>query len=396
MTMDISKKEVEYLSSTLETHTVTYRTAARDLNIHISKSKQMLYEYYNLNRTTVNASFAITGTRHGNTIVQIFNSEDEFSSQKDQFEEVRAVHVYCLMLAKNHPLVSDIAIEDQRNPVDLADLGRYYKLGLTKGVDIANIEHLDKKPVERLQKLEPKLDLKESKMELAATASSKPKLEYQSRKEKARAPSLISNYVSRKGEAKTAVPAKRENSAKTSYQYKSRKLEQSQPKERVVMSSMADDDDMDVDSAPKDVDSAPKTTGTPQASTDLNNLFLDDLSDFSDDTREDAGEEPIVVEDPEDSSPQQNELQPAKVPEDSIFRTMVNKSASPVPQQATPPPVTTVDEDGYITTYRAKESKEAKETKRVPARVGGAKPKTDKKSDGKLKQASLMSFFGKR
>lgn len=376
---------------------MTYRSAARDLNIHVSKAKQMLYDYYNLNKSSVTASFVVTGTRRGSTIVQIFQNEDDFASQKDQFEDVRAVHVYCLTLAKNHPLASEIAMVDQKNVVDLADLKRYYKLGLTRGTDLANVEQIDRKQGEdrkqlenaREQQPERKPQQTTSTAPKAAAAAAKPKLVYQSRKEKAKTPSLISNYVSRKGEAKAAVPAKREASS-TSYQYKSRKVEQSQPKERVVMSSVADDnDDMDVDLAPK-------ASGGPQGSTDLNNLFLDDLSDFSDDTKDDAAEEPIVVENEEPAAKTNDTVQQAQVPDDSIFRTMVNKSSSPAPQPPSPTPVTTVDDDGYITTYKAKEPKETKETKRAPARAQTSKPKADKKSDGKKKQASLMSFFGKR
>lgn len=386
--MDISNTDVQYLSSTLETHTVTYRTAARDLNIHVSKSKQMLYDYYNLNKSSVTASFVVTGTRRGNTIVQIFQTEEDFASQKNQFDDVRAVHVYCLTLAKNHPLASELAMADQKSVVDLADLKRYYKLGLTKGTDLANVEREDRKQLENAREQEPERKPHQT-TSTAPKAAAKPKLEYQSRKEKAKTPSLLSNYVSRKAEAKAAIPTKREAST-PSYQYKSRKVEQSQPKERVVMSSVADDnDDMDVDSASK-------ASGGPQGSTDLNNLFLDELSDFSDDTKDDAEEEPIVVENEEPTTETKDTVHQAQVPDDSIFRTMVNKSASPAPQPPSPTPVTTVDDDGYITTYKAKEPKETKETKRAPARAQTSKPKAEKKGDGKKKQASLMSFFGKR
>lgn len=406
MTMDISENEVEYLNSTLQTHVVTYRTAARDLNMHVSKSKQMLYDYYNLNKSTVTASFIVTGTRLGTTIVQMFQNEDDFALQRDQFDDIRTVHVYCLTLVKNHPLTSEIAMEDLRHPVDLGDLDRYYALGLTKGTDLAHVEQVDKKSLEKKSQLKEKNKVPQKTTAIASTtgpveSKPKPKLEYTSRKEKAKTPSLISNYVSRKGESKASVPAKREaalleesskSASKPAYQYKSRKMEQSQPKERVVISSMVDDD-MDVDSVSESV---PQPTNPP-VSTNLSNLFLDDLSDFSDDTKDDAEEEPIVVENTEEEAPQPSEAaQAAQVPEDSIFRKMVN-SASQTPRSPTPPPVTTVDEDGYITTYRSKEKepKEPKE-KKAPVRAPIARSNTEKKGDGKKKQASLMSFFGKR
>lgn len=394
--MDISRDEVEYISSTLETQAVTYHTAARDLNIHVSKSKQMLLDYYNVNKGRVTASFVVTGTRQGNTVVQMFQDEANFTSQSEKFDEIRTVHVYCLTLAKNLVLTSEIALEELNNPIDLNKLAYYYDLGLTKGTDIYKVESSAK-----VNKRVP-ADIAQPavKQDTKIPEAAKPKLEYQSRKEKPKTPSMIPSYVSRKGEAsKHVVPAKREAGSKPTYQYKSRKTEQSQPKERVVISSMEDDDmHLDPPAAP-----AEPVDGPTAVKSDLNNLFLDDLSDFSDDTKDNV-EEPIMVETRDQDAEMDDEIaekanstqSSPQVPEDSIFRTLAtsNSSASPTPQRTpSPPPQTTVDEDGYITTYRAKEPVPRKAPAREPVNV--AKPST-KKSDGKKKQASLMSFFGKR
>lgn len=395
--MDISAEEVKYLSAALETRPVTYHTAARDLNLHVSKSKKMLLDYFNVNKNSVTASFVVSGTRQGNTVIKVYANETELASQTDAFDEIRTVHVYSLSLSKNSILNSEIAVEELRHPVDLANLPHAYTLGLTKGTDVAHVVAQAPKPATGQPQPKPEASRTKPEAPKAKPEAPKPKLEYQSRKEKAKTPSLISNYVSRKGEApKLAVPAKRETSTKPSYQYKSRKTEQSQPKERVVMSNV-DDDDMQVDAvAPSNV-ADPASTGK----SDLNNLFLDDLSDFSDDTRDDA-DEPIAVESSDPDRAQKpaddDSSAPSEVPEpeNSILRTL---AASTTPNSATPQhspspaPQTTVDEDGYITTYRAKDPVPKKPSVQDPVKVARA---PSKKTDGKKKQASLMSFFGKR
>lgn len=379
MTMDISKNEVEYISEQLESHVVTYHTAARDLNIHATKSKKMLLEYYNSNKEKVTASFVVTGTRLGNTVVQIFQDEADLETQTEDFDEIRTVHVYCLQMSKNKILNSEIALEELKHKVDLSKVAQYYSLGLTKGTE------LDK--VEIVKKSEPKAAVKPELAPKKATDTKKPesKLAYTSRKEKPKQATPISSYVSRKGE-KSTVPAKREAPpAKPSYQYKSRKAEQLQPKERVVISSMEEEEQPVEKPAP-----------AVASKSDLNNLFLDDLSDFSDDTKEDA-EEPIVVENKTEDQPEK-EASPSvapQVPEDSILRTLATgKSPSPVPERSPTPPQT-IDEDGYITTYRAKDKKDPPKSAPAPARDAKV-TKPAKKTDGKKKQASLMSFFGKR
>lgn len=384
--MDISKDDVEYLSSALESHVVTYHTAARDLNIHVSKAKQMLLDYYNLNKERVTASYVVTGTRLGNTVVRVFQNETEFNSQAALLDSIRTVHVYCLAL--NNIVHSEVALEELRHPVDLADLPRYYALGLTKGTELDKVEVRGKPapPKQQSEKQKPQTEKPQTE-----APKPEPKLEYRSRKEKPKQPTPISNYVSRKGESKLTVPAKRASDSKPAYQYKSRKAEQSQPKERVVISSMEEEE------PPAEIAAE---TAPAAAKSDLNNLFLDDLSDFSDDTKDDA-EEPIVVENKDHdavagTANDKSASVAPQVPEDLILRSLASskKSASPTPQKSpTPPSQTSVDDDGYITTYRAKDPapKKALAPPRDAVEVAKAK-----KTDGKKKQASLMSFFDKR
>lgn len=385
MTMGIPQSQVEYLAQTLQTRPVTYHTAARDLKIHVSKSKEMLFEYYNVNKDRLNASFLVTGTRQGNTVVHVFQNETEYASQTADFDEIRSVHVYCLSEAKNVFLASEIALEELQHKVDIGSLAQYYDCGLTKGTDVSAGAQIrrggseSRNAPEHTKKVDVKTELKPKIEEEHKSQTEQPrrKLEYQSRKEKA-TPSILSNYVSRKTESK--VPEKRTAPAKPAFQYKSRKVEQNQPKERVVM-SMEDEPEHE----------------EPQPVSTMENLFLDDLSDFSD-TVDDI-EEPIVVETKAEETEKSEEAKqsPApQVPEDSIFRTMT--SNTPAQRTPTPPPQTTVDDDGYITTYRAKDP--VKEPVKEPVRKAQErvnKPKkNDKKNDGKKKQASLMSFFGKQ
>lgn len=364
MTMDITKDEVEYLSSALETHVVTYHSAARELNIHVSRSKEMLFAYYKANKGKLTASFIATGTRGSSTVVKLAKTEADLAELSASLDKINTVHVYGVSLAENSFSPAEIALEELQHPTDHAKIDSYHELGLTKGPALVVC---GKRTVTvPVPKAEPKKVDKEP-------------VKYQLRKE-ATKPSMISNYVSRKGEK--SIPAKRE-AEKPAYQYKSRKIEKAQPKERVVISSMEEEPEATVESASK-------------ATGDVKNLFLDDLSDFSDDNAPEV-DEPIAVE--ESTEPVELKTTAPLVPEDSILRSLTSASATslahatPAPEEK---PETTIDEDGYITSYRKEAIKEPKKDTRKAAADVAPKAAKSKKPDGQKKQASLMSFFGKR
>lgn len=399
MTMDLAKEEVEYLAGALETHVVTYHTAARDLGVHVAAAKRLLAEYYAANRNTLSAQYIATGTRLGSPVVQLVEEAD-LAAQTELFD-VHTVHVYCLLLAKHLFSTTDMALEELRHPVERAKMAQYYAQGLIEGPDLSAVAA---EPVKKLQlpkkvqlpKRAAKPDVRAEPAAKKQATEQKPKLEYKLRKEKAKTPSLLSNYVSRKTEKSASPAPKPEKADKPDYQYKSRKQEKLQPKERVVMSTVGDDEE------PEEAAAEKRPTET-----DLNALFMDDFTDEDDNAAAAEEEQPVVVEhaeEPEEAAPKTANT----VPQDSIFRSMslnstsASHSNSPAPErEPSPPAETTVDEDGYFTTYKPKaeapKSAPAKDApKEAPKRAAPAAKAGKTKADGKKKQASLMSFFGKR
>lgn len=398
MTMDISPDAVEYVSQALQNGPVTFSGVSTDLNIHLTKSKQLLYQYYLANSSSVSASFIATGMLQGNYLVKLLHGEEDAKNAAHHFDKLDGVQIYSLALASNSFSDHDIAIYEMKHATDFAKLGEKYLLGSIKGPELTPATPMAKKapePVARppaASRSEPVQKLKTDE------APPKKKLEYTSRKEKP-ATSLLSRYVSRKGE-KRANELPDPKPAKPAYQYKSRKTEQNQPKERVVISHVEPDHDMEVDVEPPVPSHAPKS--------DLNQLFLDDLSDFDDDTMDVEAEQPIVVElvEPAQEPDPNTAIVESKVtphiPEDSVLRSITSKQSEPEAEliQEAEVPETTIDEDGYITTYRAKPTPKPTPKPATSERaVAAAKKRTEpekKKTDGKKKQASLMSFFGKR
>ncbi|KAM9916747.1 hypothetical protein OXX80_013500, partial [Metschnikowia pulcherrima] len=154
-----------------------------------------------------------------------------------------------------------------------------------------------------------------------------------------------------------------------SFEYKSRKLEKSQPKERVVSSSVNVEDepaDEPMDEAPAAKPAKPAITET-----ELNNLFLDD--DFTDDDAKNGDgaddmevDQPIVVEHAEDenddnidSETQSLPTQTPSLPKDDVWKSMSSNSPAPTPAapEKKPESETTVDEDGYFTSYKKPDPK---------------------------------------
>lgn len=389
MTMDIAKEEVEYISLALKTNPVTYHSVSRELGVHVTQSKRLLYSYYQASKDSVNASFIATGTREGNLQVKILHSEEDAKDAGRYFDELHCVHVYCLTLAQNTFSDNEIALSEMKHGVDFSKIELYYRLGVIRGPELKAPEF--KAPVGSEKIADVPVTREQPKKEVAP----KKTLEYTSRKEQP-TPSLLSKYVSRKGEKRPGDADTPKSASKPAYQYKSRKLERNQPKERVVISQEEPDNDMDMDLEP---------AAAPQAApkSDLNSLFLDDLSDFNDDDdmNIDQQDQPIVVENDAEPEKVEERIAAPQVPEDSVFRSLTSKSTTPISDAAAAPepeiPETTVDEDGYITTYKAKPAaKPASRPAPKPSAPSKTGTNTKKKGDGKMKQASLMSFFGKR
>ncbi|QBM90268.1 DNA polymerase delta subunit 3 [Metschnikowia aff. pulcherrima] len=420
MTMDISKEHVEYLASALESHVVTYHTAARDLGIHVAKSKTMLLSYYLANKSRVTASFIATGTRKNGLVVRLFETETDLTENCAlTFDTVHTVHVYCLLLIENSFLTAEIALEERKHQTDVSKLASYHALGLIKGPELKKGQLSARNSVsggasspsiKEPAKASKSTDEKSGTAAEASEKTEKPKLAYQSRKQQP-TNSLLSNYVSRKGERNTkvnALPASKRPLLETPlFEYKSRKLEKLQPKERVVLSSVNVEDEP----ADEPMDEAPAAKPA-ITETELNNLFLDD--DFTDDDAKNGDgaddmevDQPIVVEHAEDenddnidSETQSLPTQTPLLPKDDVWKSMRSNSPAPTPAapEKQPESETTVDEDGYFTLYKKPDPKPepSKKPARQPVKPAARAAKPTKKNDGKKKQASVMSFFQKR
>lgn len=379
MTMDVLREHVEYLATRLRDNVVTYKTASRDLDMHVSRSKQLLWSYYLANRSRTNASFIVSGTHHSGTKIAYYDTQNELETRiHDEFDDVACVHVYSLTLTEASFSLPQVALEELKQPC--GEVEKLWQIGFTEGP--AKIP-VGKAPSETAPAAPKPVSEAEHKPEPKAAA--KPK-----------APSITSKYVSRKTENKDVAPKKR-GAAQTplTYQYKSRKTEAKPVKERVVMSTGED-------GGTDDLDSVKAASRVP--TTDLNQLFLDDMSDFSEDDNNQApvpeAAEPIAVEheesEHEDQEPETETVEKKSGPLDGLASDRLPSPAAP-PREASREP--TVDEDGYITTYRASDTKpEAAQTdqaSRTPSVAPKRILKPPKKGDGKKKQASLMSFFGK-
>jgi len=261
----------------------------------------------------------------------------------------------------------DLALQEQKCSVNFADAEKYYRNGMLKGppVEPVDVPMFQSTP-------EPKqVDKPKTAPKTAPTSSSTSA----SHAKPVKSAGLTSRYVSRKSEKKDAskeIPSKRNPPKPSGYVYKSRKLQNAQPKERVIMSH--DDDDH----AMEDVEVAKKLDNTAE----LEKLFESDFSDYEEDNSQPKAEEPqeIAVE----------EKSAEPVPQDEDIEMEEAQLEEPQPEE--PQTVQTIDDDGYITTARKKTV--AKPEVRKATRPT-SKPKTAP-SDGKKKQTSLMNFFQKK
>lgn len=402
--MDFSEKEVEYLAINLETRPVTYHAVSRDLGLPVHRSKKLLAEYYKSSKESLCATFVATGSRSDVTLIRKFQSEVELEKTLPlAFDEVSSVHIYCLRNAKNTFTSVDIALEELNHPANLQELTRYYELGLIKGPALVKSSGLKQRAQIKVEKASNSISSNNNSSggsnKTVNEPSSKLPLVYRSSKPAVSAPtkpSLLSNYVSRKGES-TAPKKRVSKEEKTPYQYKSRKTEKAEPKERVVIANVGDEDH---DSETKRIDVQSSLT----LNSNLNDLFLDD--DFTDDEADTNMKEPSpeVESQPievDHDCPDEDELvavQAPQLPQNSILRTMsaaLDGSGSVESDQTrSVPRETTVDEDGYFTSYKQAEPEPKKPILKRPQPE--PKKASSNKGDSKKKQASLMSFFGKR
>lgn len=375
--MDASADQVEYLSSTLlkRKTPVTYHTLARELKIHQNNAKNVLHEFYTANGDKILASFIITGRNSSGSLIKLCKDENSMELNMQLFEKIHSIHIYSLQTKESHISNDNIVLEELKYKVDHANSDEYYKLGMIRGPSLVVV---DSKLVSA--KIPPTGTTKSAaaQADTATAASTKPlksagltsgyvsrKASNDTRSSDRSKTDSITNYTSRKSEA-TNKPSKRSLTAPTSgYQYKSRKLEKQQPRERVVISNEGNDEDHSEEVIPEKRENKKNLS-------DLNNLFIDDFSDESDqEPNKDEKEEPVIIneEEPTSKGPEPKEPEP-KEPEATSKKT-------PTPAPRTEPIKTeqdNVDEDGYLTSFKANNP---------------LKNKHDKKKT----QSSLMNFF---
>jgi DNA polymerase delta subunit 3 len=377
MTMETSQALVDYIAQEVfkNEKPVTYRTLSRGLGIHIDVAKQILNEFYTNNESKLHGTSIVTGIKSGKQTVQLIKN-DTLVEEKQKYSEVANVHIYSINVNKFELTHQDLALQEQKVTVNFADAEKYYKNGMLKGppVETVDVPVFQSTP-------EPKTIDKGKTTSQTAPKSS---VSNTSHTKPVKSAGLTSRYVSRKSEQKDSskeIPSKRSSTKPSGYVYKSRKLQSSQPKERVIISH--DDDDQVME----DVEVANKLVNTAE----LEKLFDSDFSDFEVDNsqpkaegkhekpgeiaQEERGAQPVHQdEDIEMEEPQPEELQPKE------------------PQPEEPQTVQTIDDDGYITTARKKTvtKPEARKATRPTLKAKTAP------SDGKKKQTSLMNFFQKK
>lgn len=410
MTMDIGNLEVEYLSDSIfqKQDPVTFHTLSRKLKIHHAQAKRALYEFYTANRDKVSANFVVTGVDfEGNTKIKLCDDSTNDDKLKELFKHVHGVHVYCL---KNKSVtISDaqLAVHERSFPVDYTSLAEYYKSGLIQGPKLTVKDNsVVRVPVANRSstpvKKEPSpSDVKKSEPKLVSAGLTSG---YVSRKAGATAgkkqqptADITSGYVSRKTEKTPPVLAGTSpapSSSKTGYQYKSRKAEKNQPKERVVVSSHQDE--------PEDLEDISVAKQKKAKSEELQKLFEDDDSDFSDDTEDVIKAEPIVVEHPielhkEEGNPQEAEQTELVEPEKNHSEPESepdHQASAPEQTEAEPEVESYVDEDGYLVTVN-KKKKSPVPSSRPVKRASSPLPSTSSKDPKKKRtgQSSLMNFF---
>lgn len=405
MTRSSSADEIEYLATEIITNSkpVSYHKFSRQLNIHVSKAKATLLEYYQKNKNDLTAAFIVTGRNDNGKLIKLSN-EDDLESDLKKFTTVHCVHVYSVHKKLIQFSNNELALEELKHPSSLNKISEYEKNGIIIGPKIekvipVNIPSSPVKP-EPSHKNKPTEEKKSSSSLLSSYVSRK-----QEKKQQATRSGTLSNYVSRKTEP--TIPSKRSNTepaTKPTYQYKSRKLEAKAPKERVIIAENNDNEDEEDDDDDKPI-KASRATNT----SDLQRMFDGDDFTFSDDDEspekevreteepKDEDKKDILPESPKEEQ-QSKEVNPENEP--GLFVNEEEEEEEEQKEQEETPAgeqeefITEKDEEGYLITRKVKPiTKQAKPKKQVaPPKV--TKPSTGKKTG--MKQSSLMSFFGKK
>ena len=410
--MEAPVSEVEYLASEviLNSKPVSYHKFSRQLSIPISQAKQTLYEYYTKNKEQVSASFVITGvTTDGVKTVKYSENEENLKHDVGKFNSITTIHVFCVMKKDLSLTTNEIALEELKTKSQLSKIEEYEKNGIIIGpkIDTSSLKDI---PVATPTQsaTPPSIRRSDDKQKLQQVKSSGLSSSYVSRKQQSQQQTKPV-YTSRKQEANTSQKRAHTEPATPSYQYKSRKLEKKQPKERIVMGNLHKGNDEDID----DDDVEAKRKQAPPPTTDLEKLFDEDESfQFSDEeVPEDKGEtkpsdsseavgESQVEDQPEqeanaDAEPESNEA------DEQLFVEEEGDEGDKGAESDDMETVKEVDEDGYTVTRRKPKSvtkpvKKPAPAKRANTPAAASKVKKPNKDGKKKTQSSLMNFFGKR
>ena len=371
--MDASSDQVEYLSSKLLKHNtpVTYHTLARELKIHQNNAKNVLHEFYAANGDKILASFIITGKSQNGTLIKLCKDEGSLELDIELFKDIHTIHVYSLQTKESHMGNENIVLEELKYRVDHMNKDEYYNHGMIRGPGLVVVD------AKLVQAKAPNTSVKSdapadptngtpTKAPKSAGLTSgyvSRKANNDSRSSDRSKTDSITNYTSRKSEAGNK-PSKRSLTAPTSgYQYKSRKLEKQQPKERVVISNEGEQDHIEED--------LPEKRQDKKKLSDLNNLFIDDFSDESDkEPNNDERDEPVIINENEPESKEQI----SKETESRAPEVTAKKTPTPIPRTEIKTEPDAVDNDGYLTSFKSNNP---------------VKSKHDKKKA----QSSLMNFF---
>ena len=411
--MSSSVDEIEYLATEIITNSkpVSYHKFSRQLNIHLSKAKATLLEYYQKNKSDLTATFIVTGDNDSGKLIKLSN-EDELESDLKKFNTVRCVHIYCVSKKLLQFSTNELALEELKHSSSLNKISEYEKNGIIIGPKIENVipANISSSPVKpEPSQMNKSTEEKKSSSSLLSSYVSRKQEKKQQDKTRA---GTLSNYVSRKTES--TIPSKRSNTeppTKPTYQYKSRKLEAKAPKERVIIAENNDNDNEEEED--DDDDDKPIKASRATNTSDLQRMFDGDDFTFSDDDDDDDDdqspekankevEEP-KIEDKKDILPETPKEQQSKEAsperEQGLFVNEEEEQEEEHEEEEKPAEeqeefVTEKDEDGYLITRKVKPiTKQAKPKKHIaPPKV--TKPSTGKKTG--MKQSSLMNFFGKK
>lgn len=415
--MELSDKETEYLARQLIKNRtpVTYLSMSRALEIHVDRAKIALDSFYRLHADSLSAAFIVTGIEKDENImlVKFCQNEQTFDVlKKSRLSSVNTIFVYGLAAncGNDHITSSEEFLRVENTlPVSIDKRQTYYECGMFQPkVDIAKVkEAYTPKTIEFATKGTPRIVADNKKPKESDTAD---KTVFSS--------GLKSNYVLRKQRPKSAdhgntikfgidLASKRtlEEGEKSKHQYKSRKTQGNSLRERVVMSV---DDGIDDFKAKQDCILRPDTAQTLAHTKELEQLFDDDFSALENEEHE---SEPISIQHVDDVEhvPSGNDKRDeTKILSNKATTKDISALDNILSTEKTDPrtlfvpeaeddeaPQDTVDDDGFITLYRAKPKVSMQAKRAVPAATKSRDSKLIKQTGGKMKQTSLMRFFGK-